>query len=204
MILRYDRFGSTRIVWMVDNDAEENLRHRRNDSSVAPRTEQEQAIINREAAIKQNELAEYRPDLLPWWGDMRHRLHDDSAIQSVGMSYLEDARGWPFRCLWWTAEMHMTTLILAPQNLHLFEARNREQVYGGIALENSSRFQALQSRVLPMRIIWPGFVANSLLFAVGWAALPFVLSRHRRKKAARMSGPSNRDFPSTRHTSRRT
>ena len=111
--------------------------------------------------------------LPPYWSRARMPAPSDARPK---ISYFEDARGWPLRSLMATTTSVVDTRTGAgiPLKRH-WQIRlhgQQDPVQGG-------------PHWLPLRPIWPGFIANTLIFATGlWllVAAPFQIRRVRRKR----------------------
>jgi hypothetical protein len=96
------------------------------------------------------------------------------------MAVYEVARGWPAACLSCTIEAI---------NLSFGKAEFAEYIItGGLDLAQRRNTAVPVPYVLPLRPIWPGFLINTLFYAVIlWLLIcgPFVLRRHIRLKRGR-------------------
>jgi hypothetical protein len=97
-------------------------------------------------------------------------IHRGDAEGILNTFYIEQAFGWPFHAM---AQRHRF-----PRD------PNQSNHVDGLAIPaNMLRFAP--GRHLPVRIIWPGFVGDTMIFAWTWyalAAFPAVIVRHRRRR----------------------
>ena len=108
----------------------------------------------------------YAPDLVPKWSRMLARPPDKD-VERYRM--IEYARGWPF-------------LTLSCAFTRMFDVPGFAVVDGLHVKPHLDPSRAFASSIaLPLRPIWPGFAANTLLYAaILWLLIcgPFVLRRH--------------------------
>ena len=121
--------------------------------------------VTRISVIPNNDIwaeqsATYRPEIIPYWSATRRRPGADVFDDLLGPWTLEFAYGWPLRSG------------LAVVRRNIFEApgvHNRNNTFaivtGTKVLEKPSG-DPLPYRTIPIRPIMPGFVANSLIYAV--------------------------------------
>jgi len=106
-------------------------------------------------------------ELLPHWAPLDQPLSDfTSGAASSEIRHLE-ARGWPFRAVWYEAG-------------RVLDASRRFGAAGGILLPPSARSIGQYERALPLRPIWSGFLINTLFYAPIWFGLFFGFTRAKR------------------------
>lgn len=127
------------------------------------------------------------PSEVPHWNAS---WPQDSVVQWYGSTIARShcAFGWPLQALWcepftWIEQ----TIDELRAGIPMTYAT---RTYRGVALRvDATRFQPPTVRVLPMGIAWPGFLLNTVLYAVVWLALlelvrvPGRLRVRRRNKA---------------------
>ena len=91
------------------------------------------------------------------WGRLPRALssREDNDELPTGM---EDARGWPFLCLWCGLDAAV-----------IEGAAAGEPAWGGIPAGSSAK--AAHFRAIPFWPIVPGFLANTAIYSAGWATL---------------------------------
>ena len=113
-------------------------------------------------------------ELLPDWSGLRRAPTKFDAESCQGLAQLVDTRGWPLRALWSEPATSYWCGNAAPTT---------EPVRGGIRTslrQWTSVYGDVFPRTLPLRPIWPNFVANTLFYAIViWvlAGGPFALRR---------------------------
>ena len=106
------------------------------------------------------------------WGSLPAAL----AHPTPTASGAEDARGWPFLCLWCTLDEPA-----------IEGAARGPAVRGGLPLSRITPNSTTATfRALPLVPIWPGLLADSAIFAGGWAVLlPIGLALRRESRRRR-------------------
>jgi len=105
------------------------------------------------------------PEQLPQWSAVRRPPRTEERQMFPG-TFVEDARGWPFLCLY--SETRIPPTVVPTSNRNVIRIQH--------SFEKGS---------LPNRLIWPGFLANTAIFAAAWMMLliaPRLAKRHLRRR----------------------
>jgi hypothetical protein len=188
LLRRYDAFGSTRLAWL-DNSAEaeevkSELRARQRLIDRQARGEPEMTVARVEKIIeaRRARLLERRgpitdtinPSFVPPWFTAPAPV-EGSAITLL--SIVQDARGWPMRAMW--CEFQSTA-----SGTQAIVGGFCGNVSGGISVGDASTRTLAHATALPLRILWPGFLVDSALFAGASALLWHLCSRCVRRRYA--------------------
>ncbi|MCH8823743.1 MAG: hypothetical protein IH984_09580 [Planctomycetes bacterium] len=121
----------------------------------------------------------YLPEMIPYWSVTRYRPESNVFDDPLGPWTLEYAYGWPLR----------SGLSIVRKNVEESPGvRNRDNTFAivtGIKVFEEPPGEPLPYKMLPIRPIIPGFVANMLLYAATlWLLLvaPWQLRRTIRRK----------------------
>lgn len=148
LLLRYDAFGSTRVYWLVDEDYSELLWLEEQSQEREPPDDKTRLYLaQRHAAVaqRQGDRARVDPDLAPAWGRMRHI---EKLIATMGEdSPIEDARGWPFRAMWYELDIGASA-----DDMSRITAADYTHPIGGIGLVPNNH-GAFRIRAIPLRIL---------------------------------------------------
>lgn len=106
----------------------------------------------------------YVPESGPLWGAPPS---PDPWAPSATSYGCEDARGWPALAMWCEFKQ------VKKGGGWVWQASR------GLLISPSDDRQLLNVRVLPARPLWPGLIANTSVYAVGWAGLLVILDWRR-------------------------
>jgi hypothetical protein len=90
----------------------------------------------------------------------------NSAHVAPDADFVEDARGWPFLSQW--CDIHLDDEL--EMRVRTSPATVPFVVSGGILVDQikPGQYDLTSTRILPWRPIWPGFLANSAIYAAAW------------------------------------
>ena len=122
-----------------------------------------------------------RPEeIIPGWAEALHQVPlDYNPVEAYAKIRIHDARGWPSLALW-------SSYDATPDPL------NQWWIGGGangIRIDRAnpvSNSETDEQRLLPLRLIWSGFILNTLFYtALAWIAVPGPIALRRLCRARR-------------------
>ena len=176
-VRRYDAIGASRIVCIGDDRLARMLEFEKRRAGalanpaviiddqdrvrrIAEEPLRSQAFRN-DLIAKQLVLGESRPELIPSWATVPESWPTRRSIQPI--RWAVDARGWPFLAMSYKLELRCRIDELDDINACSFGG-----VWDGLTFRSWTWGWFFDWRVLPLRIIWRGFVIDTMIFASVW------------------------------------
>lgn len=178
--------AAVRVTWIIDDKFERLTNYRRGQgkqianelkgAQSAEQSEKWSKISEQFEAMSRQELSDViaaqaalakpRPDLRNAWGDMSSRA-DEVPYDTVHSAILEDARGWPMKAMWCSAEMRTS---MREGGFDQPLSPEVQSLSDGFLWRGYDLGKPATLRIVPTRILWPGFIVNAIVYSIAWAA----------------------------------
>ena len=103
------------------------------------------------------------------WG----RINADRKFLDALRWGVDDAKGWPFKCLWCQVDVDDVNLLLVDAGTF--------RLSGGVELRSIQGKNILHSAVLPLRPLWLCLIANIFIFGSSWLLMTSAVRSLRRR-----------------------
>jgi hypothetical protein len=121
------------------------------------------------------------PEGVPVWAKGWPAASTGSVVGHSDLPRTQDARGWPWLSMW------SQYIVYSDDPIETVQAsggviRYRADPYRGVVLSVRSGPGPPETRILPLGVIWPGFLASALFYALLWLG---VITAPRLARSAR-------------------